>query len=363
MDLLTLDNNTVKINNKDLNTNNSVVYQSSYDVLSSTKGSSNSYYSSLKYAIDICFKTLNFNNYDLYTPLVDNFNYAKEYAENNNYKKCLKHIKVCIKLIDEKKYTLNLSYLYNLLIKINRLIKDKEKKDKLVNLHNEFFESNNNGLDYFYLNNILNVESSNIDYLTLYVEELIILGDYKKAKNCIEMIINNNLNNSKITYLSSVVNQLSNNNYNNVFYKASLSEYISNNDYKSALKLCEKAFNKTKDPFFLYSFGKICIDYDIDYNKGFDMINRCINLSNCYLRECYTYIMFLSYKINNNGMFNSYSDLLYTLYCYDDISIDRDIFNNIVLSYIDKYNEVSVFDISKKILQENEKVKIKRLDY
>ena len=322
----------------------------------------NSIYESLEKTIKIAFNTTKIDYIDLYEPLIINYNLAKKYAFESDYKKSFKHIKICIKLIEEKNYSFNLNHIYNLLFKMNRYIVDKEVNEKISKMHNDFFNSNNNGLNYYYLNNILKLEPDNINYIILFVEELIILGDYKKARKYLSKVIN--CDNSRVHYLDyKIKNLLSKKNHTSIAtYKAELNVLIYNKEFNNALNLCEYAFNKTDDPYFVYYFGKICIDNDIDYSKGLDIIKKCLSLSDCYIRECYAYILYALHKMDTNEDLECYSSLLYELYKFENISVDIKQFENIVLEYIDDYNESSVLEISKKMLHKSE-VKQKKYIY
>ena len=373
MDLLPM-NNSIEdnklqtlISNNNISTEHNYFNEDDSDIylflgeFNSMIGNNTEAYDDLECAIKIFFNTISLDN-DIYEPLIINYDLASSYALSNDYMKALKHIKICIKLIDEKNYPIDLTYLYDLLIKINKVIINRDFDSKLRKLHISFYNTDNNGLSYYYLNSILKIEKNNIDFLMLYVEELLILGDLNKAKIYLDRICKLSSNSKRVEYLYSKVDYLLGLKkvYNKVLsYKVIVKELISNNKYMDAIEICKKAFDDTADVYYLFYIGKIYIDNNIDYLTGLDMLKKCMNISDSYLRECYTYIMYYATKNNDVELFKIYSSLLYELYEYKNIDVDT--FNNIILNYINNYNDNSVFEISKKLLEKNENLEKNKL--
>lgn len=281
--------------------------------------------------------------------IISNYRFAYNYVKSLNYKKALKHIKACINIIEEHNYDIDLYLLQDLLISACTYV-DKYNHMVDINRNKKLFLSTNNiGLEYLYLNRLLNLEN-NDKYSFLLIEQLFLLNDYKSARKHLDTIAK--AYNQFYYYLSFLDEKCKYGNKNDVLltkYKISVDSLYKDGNYKEALKKCQDYFDITYDSYFIYVIGKI--NYELgSIDVAFDMFNKCLNIDNKYIRECYTYLCYITKKINDEKKYDIYIKESAKYYNIYDLNLTRDNFEKIIFEYSESFNDKSSYEIVKKCI-------------
>lgn len=292
--------------------------------------------------------------YDINEYILTNYNLALNSINKKDYKKVLKHIKVCSKLIKKYKINIDLTLIEKLICKIILKENEIERNKNIKDLTNILFNNDNLGINYLCLNKLLNYDMNNINILTMLIECLINLADYNGAKRYLDYVIDIESDcNYKLTYLKYKLIALnkSNNKVREDFRnKKQIDILVENDNIDDALKLCYEYLKETKDQRYQYYAGIIAYNNN-RLDDAIKFFNTYISTDFAFTKEVYYYLFYIYYELEQEDKYNYALKGILKLTEYKDIEINLEDLKKFALDYKDNFNECSIFEIEKKLLQ------------
>lgn len=218
----------------------------------------------------------------------------------------------------------------------------------------ELYSSSNIGNNYYILLEMLKEDNSNINLIILIIEVCIELYLYDEARKYI-----NNLkyklkyNSDRITFLENKINDIESTYKEDIIFKYDI---VGIKD----ISLYDRYYLQTNNPDYLYVKAKILYKNNqlIESLKVFTLY---ISIGKRYIRESYIYLFYISSKLSDDNQYNIYLNILNKLFEYKNISYSLE---DILLKYMDNYDDNLCLDISKYILKDevvNKKKLIKNI--
>ena len=222
-------------------------------------------------------------------------------------------------------------------------------------LIDDYINTSNIGLQYYYLINIYNNEKNNINILFLLIEYSIQLCSCVDIKKYIsEAKYNVDDNNIYYNYLLDKYNSItSNNNYLEFINNKILLENIYNKDHYLFIEECNKMYIHTSNPEYLFLIGQKMY-LNGYYKHALFYLDKYIKIGIISLREAYIYLFYIS----NNEI---YLNKLYELIIYNN-NIDKNTLKQIIINNKDKYINKEVIyilhDIYSEVLLKNKQKRL-----
>lgn len=229
-----------------------------------------------------------------------------------------------------------------------------------LDLKEELLNSDNIGYDYFLLLELIKKDNNDINLIILMIEECIELYLYKEAKKYINYLkYNLNYTSSRITHLENKIKEIeSNTNYiEDIRLKFKL-EDINKKDSLKSIELCDDYYINTNNSDYIYIKAKLLYENN-QLEDAIKEFNLYTNMGNKYLRQSYIFLYYIYHKLSDINKCNEYLNKLNDLFSYKDIDIYSNL-ENILLSYVENYNDKVCLNISKDIFRDKviEKKKI-----
>lgn len=294
-----------------------------------------------------------FGHYKMNEPIMRNYNLGIDSINKGNYEQALKHIRVCIKLIKKDNYHIDLTILENLLVKINSIHSEIERKKQITSLKEQFLSNDNYGFNYLCLKRLLELESDDINILILLIECCISLVNYNDAKYYLELAKSKlNIPNTRLDYLEKKINSMSKDPRNylkELRNKLSIEKLVLANDIEAALDLCELYTYETDDPNYIYIAGVILYKYNY-YEEALNYFERYRNYGSSYLKQTYYYLYYIYNWLNDNEKANYYATMIYDLSKYEGLDISLPVFESQLLFYAHNFSDECMIELEKKLL-------------
>lgn len=299
-------------------------------------------------------------------PILLNYKLMVRAVNNKDYDKAIKHVNVCIKLIEKNKYNVDLTIIKQILTSIKLFNDQKSREKDIQELTEAFFSSNNYGADYYILNKLLNIEPTNINVLIFVIEHAILLYDFQKAEECLqiaEVIIGDS--NKRLNYLKKKIMCLKSPSYlgenNRVDLKQMLEttnnvkmieEVAIKGDIHGSIKYGYDLFRKTNDSDYLYVVAKAMYNNGY-YEASLQAFTDYISIGNIYLKQSYCYMFFINKLNHNDEIASYYASLAYELSSFIGVDISISDYEQKLFSYVDTFSDHSIVELEKSILGNN----------
>lgn len=306
-------------------------------------------------------------------PILSNYGFMIDSINNKDYQKALKHVNVCIKLIEKWQYDIDLTMIKQILVSIKHVNDRTIKQQRIRELTEAFLNSNNCGIDYYTLVKLLKIEPDNINALILLIENAISLFDYAKAEECLhiaERIVG--VSNNRINYLKNKLMCLKSQSYlsenNNIDLKKlfestnnmrKIEELAVTGDIKFATSYGYDLFWKTNDSDYLYIVAKAMYNNG-HYDEALMVFQDYIARGMIYLKQSYCYMFFINKLLHNEELANYYASLAYELSSLVDVDISLIDYEQKLFSYADNFSDYSIVEVEKYILGNNLSTSIKK---
>lgn len=222
----------------------------------------------------------------------------------------------------------------------------------------DFFErylnTNNIGLQYYYLLNIYKRETNNINILFLMLEYNIYLGNNLHFNNCIS-IINNRIDTNNVYYKYLLDKNNCIMNFNNIEYIKDIIKLnkLYNKDYFMFIENSEEKYKKTLNSDYLYLLGQNSY-FNGDYRRALYYFNKYVEKGIISLREAYIYLFYITNC-------EEYLNKLCSLIMYNNV--EPEVVKNILLKSKDKYINKEIIYLLHNIHKVEIKNKQKKLTF
>lgn len=209
---------------------------------------------------------------------------------------------------------------------------------------NNYKETNNIGLQYYYLLAIHENDNKNINVLFLLLEYSMYLGSSIDAKKYINIIKSNIFeDNIYYSYLLNKYDYIFNdNNYLNYIKNKVLLDNINEKDYSMLTNKCIEKYIKSMYPEYIYLLGQKLYFKGL-YRHSFYFLDKYIKIGKINLREAYIYL----FCISNDDI---YLSKLSSLISYYDVNLDILKEKLVNKEYINKEVISLLHDISNELL-------------
>ena len=220
------------------------------------------------------------------------------------------------------------------------------------NYFERYLNTDNIGLQYYYLLNIYNKDNSNINILFLLLEYCIYLGTNIESNKYINVINNRvGINNTYFNYLLNKYNSI--NIFNNIEYiKDSIKlNKLYNEDYYLFIENSEKMYKETLNPEYLYLLGQKSY-FNGNYKRSVYYFDKYIDKGVLSLRETYIYLFYITSS-------EAYLNKLCNLIMYNNIELK--VVEDVLLKSKDKYINKEIISLFHNIYREDISNKPKKL--
>ncbi len=302
-------------------------------------------------------------------PILSNYELMIKSLNKGDYNQALKHVNVCIKLIDKGKYDVDLTLIRQILTSVNR----KEHQKKIIELKEGYLNANNYGISYYILTTLLKLEPNNINIIILLIENSILLFDYQTAEECIQLaenILGNS--NERINYLKKKVICLKAPMYLNNDQHIDLRRVVEssnnmhiieeasiNGNTEFAIEYGYNLFLQTSDSNYLYMVAKIMYNNGY-YEDALKTFKDYILIGTIYLKQAYCYLFLINKLLQNDECASYYASLAYTLSAFIGIDISLSDYERKLFSYVDNFSDHSIVELEKDILSNKLGTNVKR---
>lgn len=305
-----------------------------------------------------------------------NYNLMIDSINRQDYIKALKHVSVCIKLIKKRKYDIDLTILQQILTNVKDMYYENEKKNKIKELEECYYNSNNYGMDHYILMKLFKLDPNNINTIILLIENSILLVDYDTAEQFLKLVETKiTISNKRLDYLKLKIKSLKSPMYIGSTKNIDLQKLFetTNNiriieeesikgNVEASINYGLNLFEKTTNSDYLYIVAKIMYNNGL-YQDSLKLFKDYISIGNIYLKQAYYYLFFINKLLNNEEEASYYASLVYDLSSFIGIDIDLNDYEKNIFCYVDNFSDYSIIEIEKNILYDNLNSNIKSKIY
>ncbi len=296
--------------------------------------------------------------------LLQNYQYAIEAVNDENYSKALKHINICQKLIAINNIKLDLRYMSNLLIKLVEISNDKKRRED-INVYTDIILSSENcGKKYMAVKKLYELMPNDFNVLLLLIEICIELYDIEQAKLYLNIANKSNIKLPKLKYLEQLINDMESETpklMDNVFNYYQIDSKIDERNYEEAIKFSTECFENSSDPVYLYKSA--CIFFMLEqYDLAEEMFNKYLGMHSLYQKQSYYYLYYINIEKNELSKAKYYLNATYEIACFDGNNLSIEEWIKILNNYKENFDDKTIKHIEKELLKykvvETNKVKI-----
>lgn len=305
-----------------------------------------------------------------------NYNLMIDSINRQDYIKALKHVSVCIKLIKKRKHDIDLTILQQILTDVKDMYYENEKKNKIKELEECYYNSNNYGMDHYILMKLFKLDPNNINTIILLIENSILLFDYDTAEQFLKLVETKiTISNKRLDYLKLKIKSLKSPMYmgstknidlHKLFETTNNIRIIEEESIKgnveASINYGLNLFEKTTNSDYLYIVAKIMYNNGL-YQDSLKLFKDYISIGTIYLKQAYYYLFFINKLLNNEEEASYYASLVYDLSSFIGIDIDLNDYEKNIFCYVDNFSDYSIIEIEKNILYNNLNSNIKSKIY
>lgn len=305
-----------------------------------------------------------------------NYNLMIDSINRQDYIKALKHVCVCIKLIKKRKHDIDLTILQQILTDLKDMYYENEKKNKIKELEECYYNSNNYGMDHYILMKLFKLDPNNINTIILLIENSILLFDYDTAEQFLKLVETKiTISNKRLDYLKLKIKSLKSPMYmgstknidlHKLFETTNNIRIIEEESIKgnveASINYGLNLFEKTTNSDYLYIVAKIMYNNGL-YQDSLKLFKDYISIGTIYLKQAYYYLFFINKLLNNEEEASYYASLVYDLSSFIGIDIDLNDYEKNIFCYVDNFSDYSIIEIEKNILYNNLNSNIKSKIY
>ena len=284
----------------------------------------------------------------LYKPLRTNYKLLIDAINSNNFDKAYKHVQVCIKLVKEQGYHLDLSYLERLVITLKNKMSLEQTNSEKKELQNIVATSDNLGHMYMLLIKLHELDPMDINNLYMLIEISIAFENYEQARIYLNKAYKINPDSKRIQYYDALLREKNIGIDEFIKYmrkRLQLNELVKNRKYPEAINVCIENINTNS--YFLYMIGVILFKVG-SYSEAKRVFMKYLT-ANCTseLKEIYYYMFYIDYSLENNG-YLMFARKAFELSSFDGIDVSLDSFISYLLS-LDTFDSSNIKDIEQKL--------------